>query len=182
MDELVDILDADGKATGKTALKSEAHCNGWFHPTVHIWYYTKEGLVLLQQRGLQKKTYPGHWDVSVAGHVGAGEAILDAAIRESKEEIGVQSSPGDLRKIGVYKAVHRHGDALTDSEFHHTFISELKVPLTALQKQVNEVAKLELVPITTFLETIKKDITTRNYVPHGETYYCSVMASIIKQL
>ena len=76
MDELIDILTSEGKATGKSALKSEAHHHGWFHATVHIWLFTTDAKVLLQKRGLNKKVFPGLWDISVAGHVGAGETIL----------------------------------------------------------------------------------------------------------
>jgi len=49
MDELIDILTSEGKATGKSALKSEAHHHGWFHATVHIWLFTTDAKVLLQK-------------------------------------------------------------------------------------------------------------------------------------
>ena len=48
MDELIDILTPEGKSTGKTALKSEAHKNGWFHATAHIWFFTSDEKILLQ--------------------------------------------------------------------------------------------------------------------------------------
>ncbi|MEX0360286.1 MAG: hydrolase, partial [Allomuricauda sp.] len=50
MDELVDILDENGNLTGRTCLKSEAHLKGYFHPTVHVWFYTADGKVLFQKR------------------------------------------------------------------------------------------------------------------------------------
>ena len=49
MDEFIDILTPDGKPTGKIALKSEAHKNGWFHATVHIWLHTIDEKILLQK-------------------------------------------------------------------------------------------------------------------------------------
>ena len=96
MDELIDIITQEGKPTGKTALKSEAHKNGWFHATVHIWLFTKDKKILLQKRAITKKVFPGLWDISVAGHVGAGEAILTAAKREIFEEIGVHIEEKNL--------------------------------------------------------------------------------------
>lgn len=57
MDELIDILTSEGKPTGKTALKSEAHKNGWFHATVHVWIYTKEHKILLQKRAMTKRCF-----------------------------------------------------------------------------------------------------------------------------
>ena len=84
MDELIDVLDADGNYTGKCIMKSEAHRKGIFHPSIHVWLYNKNGEILIQQRAKNKDTHPGLWDVSVAGHIGAGEDIVESAIREVK--------------------------------------------------------------------------------------------------
>ena len=54
MDELIAILDAEGNATGKTCLKSIVHKTGLYHATVHIWFYTTKGSILLQQRSASK--------------------------------------------------------------------------------------------------------------------------------
>jgi len=111
MDELIDILTPDGKPTGKVALKSEAHKNGWFHATVHIWFFTKDDKILLQKRAMTKKVFPGLWDISVAGHIGAGETILDAAIREVHEELGLEIKSDELLKIGtrIHQVSHANG-------------------------------------------------------------------------
>ena len=69
MDELIDILTPEGKPTGRTALKSEAHKNGWFHTTVHIWFFTSDEKILLQKRAMSKKVFPG-LDKSQAGERG----------------------------------------------------------------------------------------------------------------
>ena len=55
MDELVDILNSDGDYTGEQIMKSEAHKKGLYHPTVHIWFYTSDGKVLIQKRSSDKK-------------------------------------------------------------------------------------------------------------------------------
>ncbi len=182
MDELIDILDENGQATGRTAMKSVAHQEGLFHPTVHVWFYTKNGKVLLQQRGKDKDTHPLLWDVSVAGHIGAREDIALAATREVAEEIGLTITVNELEKIGVFKSVQHHHAQLIDREFHHTFLCELKVPLTNLQKQESEVAALALVPLTLFSEETWGMANPSKYVPHDLDYYKTIIKEIKQRI
>ena len=168
--------------TGQTIPKSEAHANGLFHPTVHIWFYTVQGKILLQQRGRDKDTHPLLWDVSVAGHISSGEAYVQAAIREVKEEIGLDITPEDLEKIGVFKSVHHHGDTLIDCEFNHTYLSELKVPPEDLTKQESEVEALALIPLIQFAEEVWGMANTSKYVPHEPVYYKAVIEMIKERL
>src|SRR5690606_35841177 len=133
MDEYIDILDDQGNYTGEVVLKSEAHSKGLFHPTVHIWFYTVNSELLLQKRMVTKKTFPGLWDVSVAGHIGTGEDIHDSAMREVHEELGLNLKKKELIKTGVHKSVQRHSESLIYCEFHHIFISELKTSLKDLK-------------------------------------------------
>ena len=182
MDELIDILKANGEPTGSTAMKSEAHLKGFFHPTVHIWFYTSNGKILLQKRAENKDTHPGLWDVSVAGHIGAGEEILDSALREIAEEIGLLTSEGELQKIGIFKSVQNHSESLIDCEFHHTFLSELKVPLAHLTKQESEVDDLKLLSIIQFENELHHPDKSKIYVPHNQEYYSIILSEIKKLL
>jgi isopentenyldiphosphate isomerase len=160
----------------------EAHRRGIFHPTVHIWFHTAKGEVLLQQRAGNKDTHPLLWDVSVAGHIGAGEPILLSALREIREEIGLTVSGKDLVKIGVFKSVQKHREDLVDCEFHHTFLGDLKVGLDTLIKQESEVRALALVPLSQFMEELQHPETSQKYVPHEMDYYRTVIKAIQDRL
>tara|TARA_R110000822_G_scaffold227690_2_gene360305 strand:- start:146 stop:697 length:552 start_codon:yes stop_codon:yes gene_type:complete len=179
MDELLDILTPEGKPTGKTALKSEAHKNGWFHATAHIWLFTSDKKILLQKRALTKKVFPGIWDISVAGHISAGEAILEGAKREALEEIGLALEDKDLIKIGtrIHQITHKNG--IKDNEHHHVFIAELKVAVSSLTMQQEEVAGLELWDLTVLKETKNLENVL---LPKFHEYYLSVYDKIIKYL
>lgn len=182
MDELIDILDEEGSPTGITALKSEAHKKGLFHPTVHVWFYTRDGKVLLQQRGRKKKTHPLLWDVSVAGHIGAGENPEVAAVRETSEEIGYLIMLADLKKIGVFKSTFEHSAHFRDNEFHHTYMYELKLPLEKLVKQESEVEDLKLISLIQFSEETWGKANLGKYVPHDADYYKTVIKAIKSKL
>jgi len=176
MDELIDIVDEHGKHTGKTCLKSEAHKNGYFHNTVHIWIYTSDKKILLQKRALTKKVFPGLWDISVAGHIGAGEDIREAAVREVEEEIGFTITKNKLIKIGNRKHEISHPNGIQDNEFHHVFAAELTIPLDNLRIQTEEVDAIHLFP----LETLKNTKNLENVLlPRFHDYYCSVYDKII---
>lgn len=179
LDEYVDILDDSGTYTGRSMLKSEAHRLGLFHPSVHLWCYDKGGSVLLQQRGAQKEVHPLLWDVSVAGHVGAGEAIVTATIREAEEEIGVVLDPVKLQKIKVFKREKRHTKALFDREFTHTFLYELSQE-TPLVKQESEVNALQWVALDVFEKMARsKD---KGLVPGATDRYLEIIEAIASRI
>ena len=58
----------------------------------------KQRQILLQQRSHKKTIHPLLWDVSVAGHIDAGETFIEAALRETKEEIGLLLKQKILKK------------------------------------------------------------------------------------
>lgn len=178
MDEWVDILDETGTPTGETALKSEAHRMGWHHPTVHIWCYSRDNRVLLQRRGASKRTFPNLWDVSVAGHIGAGESPISAALREVKEEIGLVIQAEALQKIGIFKCVQHHENGIIDAEFHHTFLLELDPDRTALIPQAEEVESLLWFKLEQLLGEIEDPRFQGNHVPHDREYFKTVIEGI----
>ena len=178
----MDILDYRGKPTGQHCTKTQAHREGLWHPTVHIWLYTRKGEVLIQQRGKDKDTFPLQWDVSVAGHVKSGESVTQAAVREVGEEIGLVINVSELVPIGISKAVHRHSESMIDAEFHHIFLCELSLPLGALLPQKEEVEALKLLPLPRLAEETWGLAKAARYVPHGPPYYKKVIMAIKKRL
>jgi len=175
MDEFIDILTAEGLPTGNTALKSEAHKKGWFHATAHIWFFTTDHQILLQKRALTKKVFPGIWDISVAGHIGAGEKILQGAKREILEEIGLELQEKDLIKIGTRIHQVSHSNGIQDNEHHHVFIAELKTSIEKLTLQKEEVADIKLWDLKILKET--KNIENV-LLPRFHDYYCFVYDQI----
>ncbi|WP_369047528.1 NUDIX domain-containing protein [Tenacibaculum sp. UWU-22] len=177
MDEWIDILTSDGEPTGKIALKSEAHKNGWYHSTTHVWLYTDDKKVLLQKRASVKKVFPNLWDVSVAGHIGAGENIIDAAIREVKEEIGITITKNQLTKIGLRKDEIIHSNGILDNEHKHIFICKLLVPISKLTKQINEVDDLQLFDLEILTDSTKHGSFM---VPNYKNYYDFIYNQLTK--
>ena len=179
MDELIDILDSDGNFTGESCLKSVAHKKGLYHATTHVWFYTKNQQILLQKRASTKKVFPNLWDVSVAGHIAAGEDIKNAAIREVGEEIGLKISKNELIKIGIRQHKIAHPNGILDCEFKHIFACRLATPLSELSRQISEVDAIKLFK----LGILKNSSKHGNYmVPNIHKYYDFVFKEISKLL
>lgn len=183
MDEYIDIVDQHGNPTGKTALKSEIHKNGWYHNTIHLWLYTKYGEILLQQRSHKKTIHPLLWDVSVAGHIDAGETFETAALRETKEEIGLELNAEDLHKIGsiLHKTYYPKSN-IKDNEFHQIYIAELHASLDSLTPQANEVEALKLVDFKTFASLLKNSAKNHHFIADNKPYYELIIHKIKAQL
>ena len=121
------------------------------------------------------------WDISVAGHISAGEDIVEAALREVREEIGLTISKEDLEAIGVFKTVHKHAENLIDAEFNHSFLCELKEPFDSLKKEDTEVEALKMISLKEFKEAFHGG-PPDDYVPLSADYHQKVVEEIEKRL
>lgn len=101
--EYIDIFDETNNPTEEIKEKVQAHEDGEFHRTAHVWVINDNNELLLQKRSASKKSHRNCWDISGAGHIRAGESIIDGAIRELKEELGVEAQEKDLQYIATIK-------------------------------------------------------------------------------
>ena len=163
-------------------MKDEAHLNGWFHPTVHVWFYTTSPALLLQKRSLSKQTFPGFWDVSVAGHVSFGESILQAALREVKEEIGLDIQPEDLKLLDIRKNTNRFKNGIVDCEYQHVFLVKLETTISKLKIQESEVDAVRLFSFEELKNCMSQNDPIYKIVPADMSYYQFVMDAVMKLL
>jgi len=178
LEDYIDIVDQHGKPTGVSVTKSEIHTEGHFHNTSHVWFYNSHGDILLQQRAASKAICPLLWDVSVAGHIDAGESPEQAAVREAKEEIGITISEVQLLKIGVFKCFQSYSNGIIDNEFHNTFIAKTDVNIKNLSPQKEEVEALKFVTIKQFLMLLEDSKNNNHFVPSNKEYYEFVVEAI----
>jgi len=107
-DELWDVYDAEGNITGKTHLRALPLSPEEYHLCVHVWTMNSKGEFLLTKRS-ENKSMPGLWE-STGGSVTAGEDSFSAALREVREETGIELEPEKGEFLFRYSGLSFHCD------------------------------------------------------------------------
>lgn len=96
--ELWDLYTEERELTGKIHVRGEELPENLFHLVVHVWIKNSKGQYLISQRAADRPTCPLMWE-TVGGSVLKGENSLQGALREVKEEVGIDLSPDNSRFI-----------------------------------------------------------------------------------
>jgi 16S rRNA (adenine1518-N6/adenine1519-N6)-dimethyltransferase len=99
-EEIFDVVNERDEVIGRET-RGEVHRLGLMHRAVHVLVFNARGDIFLQKRSLSKDRQPGLWDSSASGHVDSGEDYDACAMREVREEIGLEleSTPERLFKL-----------------------------------------------------------------------------------
>lgn len=97
-EEIFDVVDEQDVVIGQRP-RSEVHRLRLRHRAVHVLVFNAAGNLFLQKRSMRKDCFPGTWDSSASGHLDRGEAYDACAVRELREEIGLEVAPGVPERI-----------------------------------------------------------------------------------
>ncbi len=141
MEEYVDVLDElSGDATGEVISKKEAHRIGKYHGAVHILIISKDKKrILLQKRCATKELFPNMWDITVGGHISAGEEPIVSAHRELEEELGLDSNKYEFQFLEKIKEEF-FNNGVNSKEFVNVYLIEADVNINDIKLQVEEVS------------------------------------------
>ena len=111
--EIWDLYDENRELLGKDHVRGEQLPIDGYHLVVHVWIRNSKGEYLISQRSANRPTFPLVWEC-VDGSVVKGEDSLQGALREVKEEVGVDLLPekgqvilSDIKKIEFGKVVNK---------------------------------------------------------------------------
>ena len=90
-DELWDVYDVERNPTVRRHRRGDPLPEGDYHLVVHVWLQNSSGEFLITKRA-PNKGYPNMWETT-GGSAVAGDDSLTAAIREVKEETGLDVRP-----------------------------------------------------------------------------------------
>ena len=90
-DEIWDVYDSERNLTGRTHRRADLLPKGDYHLVVHVWLMNSRGEFLISKRA-PNKGYPNMWECT-GGSAISGDDSVTAAVREVKEEIGLDVKP-----------------------------------------------------------------------------------------
>jgi 16S rRNA (adenine1518-N6/adenine1519-N6)-dimethyltransferase len=126
--ELFDVVNERNEVTGQLT-RGEVHAKGLLHRAVHVFVVNTHGEVYLQKRSHLKDVSPLQWDSSAAGHLDVGESYAACAIRETREEVGIEITDTEL-------AAQLPAGTHTDFEFVELHIARHNGPMKPLPEEV----------------------------------------------
>jgi len=103
--EKLNIVNEDDNIIGQDT-RENIHKKGLLHREIWIFIYNKNLDILFQKRSPNKDTWPNKLDVSVGWHVDLGDDYEYTAIKELKEETGINAKNTDLLSLGKMKSKH----------------------------------------------------------------------------
>ncbi|MCK4429514.1 MAG: NUDIX domain-containing protein, partial [Candidatus Aenigmarchaeota archaeon] len=149
------LIDENGNELGIKKERSEVHRDGDWHKGIHVWIIVGNK-ILLQKRALEKDTFPDVLDVSCAGHVETGYNYNETAVRELKEELGIQVSAKEL--IFLERRKFETNDIpikIINREFINIYILDFKGNTEDIILQKEEVSGIRLFEIEELKNLLK---------------------------
>lgn len=140
--EYLDVLNERGEFTGKIASRDDCHKYGYWHRAIYAFIINQNGQVLLQKRSADKKLWPNKWDVTIGGHVSAGELGRQALIRECKEELGIAIDDEDVKfLVGTTSVYNKNG--YINNHYDECYLVTKDISINDLHLQSDEVSEVK---------------------------------------
>jgi len=132
--EIWDVYDSNRNKTGRYAERGRKMAAGDYHLVVHVWKHNGKGEWLIDKRVPRvSDTLGGMWETT-GGSAVAGDDSLTAALRETKEELGIDLDP----KEGMlfHRTAHKGNNGHT--WFQDVWIFKHDCPIEAVRFQEGE--------------------------------------------
>ena len=147
--ELLEIYNENNEPLNKSYDRDKVHDEGLWHREILVIIINNKNQVLLQKRSYKRRHLPGKWALC-AGHVISGYTEKATAIKELKEELGIDALQKELNFIGIYKK----GDP-TNKKFSYIYIIRTDKKISEIKIQKEELTNVKYVSIKKILKMIK---------------------------
>ena len=133
------LVDTDDKETGFLS-KAKAHDGqGVLHRAFSVFLFNEKGELLLQQRAVSKRLWPGFWSNSCCSHPRRGETLRVATRRRLRDELNI-----DAELEFVYKFMYQaeFGELGSEHELCHVYLGHIDGDIHANDHEIEKIRYL----------------------------------------
>jgi len=153
----VDIVDENNKPMGLSLSVAIANEKGLFHRGCHVLVTTPSGGFVIEKRSKNSFFSPHLVDITLGGISDEGETSKDTAVREMKEELGIEVAKNDLENFGVRKiSSYRSKRRTYHRRFVYIYHYKLKTNDPDFSIQRSEVAEAKIISKREVKQLVKK--------------------------
>jgi isopentenyl-diphosphate delta-isomerase len=127
------LVDDDDREQGYL---SKAACHdgaGTLHRAFSAFLFNAPGELLLQQRAVSKRLWPGYWSNSCCSHPRRGESMSTATGRRLDEELNLAA---DLRFVYKFRYQAPFGDLGSEHELCHVFLGRIDADVRPNEEEI----------------------------------------------
>ena len=136
MAELWDLYDENRVPLGKTVERGKQDGCAAYHIVVFVAVRNPRGEFLITKRD-RRKHFGGKWEFT-SGSALAGETSEEAALRETKEETGVDHTSSFRRLLSSFKSIWNDGKLGWHGDFDDVWLFEADVDISGVVLQEGE--------------------------------------------
>ncbi|MCH5156711.1 MAG: NUDIX domain-containing protein [Clostridiales bacterium] len=171
--ELWDLYDVNRRPLGKTMARGDKQPADTFRLVVHACIFNSDGKLLCQRRSPHHNGWSGMWDVSVGGHAISGETSLDAVLRETREELGLELSNNIIPALTInFKGGF--------DDFYCTSMDVKLSDCTIQESEVSEIAFLSLDEINAMIDSGVFIPRNKGFMEY--LFYCRTRRGLVKEV
>lgn len=122
----VDIVSEDNEYLGYKLPIYYANKKNLWHRGSHVIITTPNNKFIIEKRSPNIIFAPNYLDISLGGHVDAGEIPLKTAFRETLEELGIELSEKKFRLLNIVKLSRYHPRYKTHTR-QHTYVFSVRL-------------------------------------------------------
>lgn len=155
LDEKLYILDENKNKIAESKMYEEIHREGILHLCVHVWVLNSEKQLLLQKRSKYVRVYPEYWDNSASGHVMFDQTSLEAAQKETREELGLDLSPEFFKYLfSIREHFTANDGTYIENAFNDVYLVQVDLDIEKLKTESKEITELKWFDLEEFKKLV----------------------------
>lgn len=123
--EQIVLLDDQFRPIGVAPKLASHHRETPLHLAFSCYVFNERGELLVTQRALTKKVWPGVWSNSFCGHPAPGEPMEDAIRRRARAELGIADLEDITCALPDYRYKTPEFNGIIENEFCPVYVARI---------------------------------------------------------